>query len=447
MLDLSYPASAVNVVNGMKNLENAEDGLWRKRGNNVLNLFGHLAQRQFPWQRGLSFFLEFYRPLFIFDTTAAHNLFQQRRGVSMSDFAFGGFAFLSTCIGQPYVSSKVDMSGIGVSAATRDGIIGMLSIPVDDARIETSKLRTGSGMTAYKPSILRRYPLLQPVRGQAVIAPLPELISSRIGDGIFYDLAGDGAVSHQIGKRFEAYVALILRTHFPDIRLKPEERYTPRKGAAVDTPDWRLGFGDKVLAVVECKARRASMAARFADDPTSVEGLAELAKGVFQIWRFFSHVRRGMFVDTEIDKDTFGILLTLDTWVDMSRNGRAAVLARAIQMAAVDPDIHEVDRRPVGFLHIHDLEGTLATASAKSLVLALRRWISDPSVDGWNLWTVHGSESDQQERRSREIFDQLPRPSTLSWWPTNEELSRIRPRQDTYLRGLRRSDRLPIKQG
>lgn len=439
ILDLSHPASAINLVNGMKNLENVEDGVWLKSGNSPIDLMGHFAQRQFPWQRGLSFFLEFYRPLFIFDTPTALQLFQQRHGLSMREFAFGGFAFLSSCISQPYVASNVDMRSIGLSAETRDRILRVLSVPVDDARGETAALRQGSGMTAYKPSILRRYPLLQPLPGQALIAPLPELISSRIGEGIYYDLVGDGAVSHQAGKRFEAYVELILRIHFPDIQMIPEVRYTPRKGAAIDTPDWRVGFGGVTTAVVECKGRRASISARYADDPTSVQGVEELAKGVFQIWRFFSHVRRGLFNDDRITDQTFGILLTLDTWFDMSRNGQSAVMSRANQMADAEVDILALDRRSVGFLHIHDLEGTLASATTSSLTIALEKWIRDPSVHGWSLLSVHGNDRERQERRTRAVFDQLPRPSTLSWWPTNEELAKVTPRKDTYLRGMVRA--------
>lgn len=423
LLNLANPNVAAELINAIRDLENVEDAMWHRRNpDRPLSAFGHIAQRQFPWQRGLIYFLEFYRPLFLFDTPEARAEFARRTDVSLNDFAKAGFGLLTVAMKNPFVSTQLDLSLLDLDPTTSSRVVRLLSQPILDARREAAMIRTGFERVAYSPSALRRHPCISFPSQRRLIAPLPELISTRVGDGIFYDLSGASAVSNLVGARFEKYTETIVKAYLPSIQMEPEARYHLKKGNEFRTPDWRLGLSGETFAVVECKARRASVSARYSSEYQNDDGLRELAKGVFQIWRYFSHVRRDFFRDGRISDDTVGILLTLDTWVDMAIEGQQAIFAMATELADTEGSINDDDRRPVGILHIRDLEGTLASATEDSLISAISSWLRDPRYSGWSLWSVHKTDDRSPQTKSSSVFDRLERPTAMKWWPTADSL-------------------------
>ena len=82
---------------------------------------------------------------------------------------------------------------------------------------------------------------------------------------------------------------------------------------------------------MECKATKLTFPAQFADDPIAEAkiGYDEIAKGVFQLWRYFSHARRGIVSTDAVRADAYGMVLTLDTWLVMSRELQEQVLGTA----------------------------------------------------------------------------------------------------------------------
>src|SRR3546814_8894690 len=63
-----------------------------------------------------------------------------------------------------------------------------------------------------------------------------------------------------------------------------------------------------------------SFDARYADDPVASAsvGFDELAKGMFQIWRFLSHARRGLTGDITVAPSCCGVIVTADSWLPMA---------------------------------------------------------------------------------------------------------------------------------
>ena len=121
-----------------------------------------------------------------------------------------------------------------------------------------------------------------------------------------------------------------------------------------------------VTVAVECKSKKMTVGAKFSDNPLDDAkiGYDEMMKAVVQVWRFFSHVRRGLIPDHPVVGDAVGLVLTLDSWMEMFGSMRGETLARAEQFAArADPNIEPSDRRPVVFCPIDDLERTLRSAS------------------------------------------------------------------------------------
>ncbi|SJM29970.1 hypothetical protein [Mesorhizobium delmotii] len=417
VLDLKHPGSANGLVGALSALENAEDGVWLKTGN-IFHLIGHLSQRQFPWQRGFAYFLQFYRPLFVFDFPEAEARFEGRVGISISQFALCGFALRAHLGTTPFAAMDIDLQEIGISPHERDVAIRKVSLPLLAARRQATNLRAEAGLTGYKKSVLRQSPCLILPDGRQLIAPLPDLIALRISSGIYYDIVGDGAINERMGKRFEDYVALLLDTFLPDIGVRRETEYSIRKGENYRSSDLVLTINGVAPFIVECKAKRASHSAKFAESPSEAEGLSDLAHGIFQIWRHVSHHRRRLVgKDMILSASPIGVLLTLDTWADMSRPTREEIfrLAREIRQSKA-PDIAEEDMIRIGFLHIEDFEGILSTATPESLIAAAERWLGDSKYDGWSLRTVHAEAPGRKEVDHGPMFDRLPRPSGMSWW-------------------------------
>jgi hypothetical protein len=68
--------------------------------------------------------------------------------------------------------------------------------------------------------------------------------------------------------------------------------------------------GGKVVLAAECKATKLTYLAQFAEDPFEAERkqYVQIANGVVQLWRFFSHVRRGL-LEEAVDADSSAMVL------------------------------------------------------------------------------------------------------------------------------------------
>jgi hypothetical protein len=221
-----------------------------------------------------------------------------------------------------------------------------------------------------------------------MIAPLPELIANRVSAGLFYDvIGGGGPVRAEVGGRFERYCHEFLSEMLPGVAFNREWRYRTPRGD-IDTPDilMRSARGAVVVAI-ECKAARMGIEARFGDDPSAGRGYEEIARGVFQLWRFFAHCRQDLTGST-IEPDGLGLVLTLDEWFAARSTYLDEILVQANSLA--DKSGHDIlpeDRRAIAFCSISDLEKVLVTATEESLLAVL----VDASGDrrGWILTSLH----------------------------------------------------------
>ncbi|RUV53795.1 hypothetical protein EOB77_00670 [Mesorhizobium sp. M7A.F.Ca.MR.228.00.0.0] len=415
-LNVKNHNAANALISKLVELENAEDGVWLKAGN-ILHLVGHLAQRQFPWQRGYDYFLQLYRSLFVFDFPDALARFEENVGISVERFAFCGFALRAHLASHPFASMSIDLSDLKIGKRERDIVFKKLSLPLLQARTAASTLRGEAGLTGYKKSALRLSPCIVLPGDTHLIAPLPALITLRISNGVYYDIVGPGGINEQMGKRFEDYVAMLIDGFLPEITTIREKPYAPKKGTNYRSSDLALLSDGTVSLLIECKAKRASHASKFAESAAEAEGLADLAYGIFQIWRHVAHRRLGhVDANLEFSPALKGVLLTLDTWADMSSTLQAEIFRLAHQIRQVKgAEITDEDLVPVGFTHIQDFEGLLATATPSSLIRAVELWLHDPEYKGWSLWSVHEKNPGRAPIDERPLFDRFPKPSGMRW--------------------------------
>lgn len=137
------------------------------------------------------------------------------------------------------------------------------------------------------------------------------------------------------------------------------------------------------------RATKLTFGAQFANDPIdeASAGYDELAKGIFQIWRYFSHARRGV-VPIGILPDAHGIILTLDTWLLLSKELQDELVAKAEVLAKRDPEIESADRRRIIFCAIEELESMLMRSDEDRFLSAVSAATED-RFTGWQLPNVH----------------------------------------------------------
>lgn len=403
-------ATIRELTNAVRKLENAEDGISLEK-NDVFVEMHRSIQRQFEWQRGFANLPRLYRSALLYGTGETARHFERVTNLTPADFMLTGFAL--------YLGSQLaairdrasDMSQVGVTPQMREAVLSRLSIDVDDAEARAARLRRMRRPTAYRGSVLRDFPIIAvPPRG--LLTPLPPLLIQRISSGLYLDVVNGGEVVwKEIGSRFEAYCLEYLRRMLDGYKVEGEVEYGTKKHR-FRSPDVLASHDQQIELVVECKAKRMTFEARFSDDPVSDArvGYEEIAKGIFQIWRFLSHARRGMF-SRPVHTNCLGMVVTVDPWLSMAKNLEEEVTAIATKMAAVDPEITQEDRKRVAITAIDDLEYVLQTGNPASFMKALEEGTRGDKL-GWLLSTIH-KENDLPERPypfKDEIGEVLP------WW-------------------------------
>lgn len=397
-------------------LENAEDGIFLET-HDVFYEMARIAQRQFPWQRGVANAPHLYRSILLYGTGSAREFFEASAGIALPDFIKTGACLSGSLTGNDLVQRERDLSSIGIPPDVREAALAKLAIPHAQARVLSARMRSGRRHTGYSPSILRDFPIIAfGDRGERLRAPLPELIMHRYTSGLYLDVVrGGGAVWTEIGSRFENYVLEYLQAMMSPYEVEGEAVYGSKK-ARHRTPDVLVSGERGIVAVIECKAKRMSFEARFADDPVAAAsvGFDELAKGMFQIWRFLSHARRGLVGGLRLAPGCQGIVITADSWLSLASNQAERVVAAAHALADAEGGIDAEDRREIAFCQIDDAEFTLQHGDADRFLKACRE-IATGDKKGFMLSVAHAADGDgQRDYPFRERISEL-----LPWMAPN----------------------------
>jgi hypothetical protein len=384
-LDCHHLGAAVEARDLLRHLENAEDGLVLSRVS-VLTEMHRLGQRQFPWQRGKVTKAALFRTSYLYAFPEAEAAFLARYGVSIEAVSMVAFAMYTLLQEHSGVVWPSSLTELGLDGATVSKALSILSMDIPAARVAARRLRSSPHHVGYVASVLRQAPLIRV--HSALIAPIPDLIIDRITEGLYYDITGTGgSIPNEIGRRFEAYCADLCRGYLGELTVNPEFNYGA-KNQQQASPDLMLLRDGNLRVAIECKAKKEPIAAKFGEEQSVLAGqhIDELAKGIFQLWRFFSHSRCGLVANgPSAQTDTIGVLLMLDTWMEASDGQRAEVLRRAHDRAdAATPAIPNEDRRSVALCHIDGFEHVLRQATDDDLLRTLALATGDEH-QGWHL--------------------------------------------------------------
>lgn len=361
----------------------------------ILEEMYRVGQRQFWWQRGPNS-EKLYRFAYIYGQGECGEFFEQTNGLSVSDFLCLSVALLGVLLRKPWTELP-DPAVFRLPKAKMERTLALHSIQLVEARKRASQInsdatrRLGRPLrTEYMPSLLRQKPIIRIDRKlPTYIAPLPSLIMSRATAGLYYDLRqGPDKLLTEANTRFEGYIRALLTAYLPELGAIKDDAYGP-KGFQVDPPDCLVTDGGQVVLAIECKTTKLTFEAQYAENPMAVapQGFEQIAKGIFQLWRFFSHARRKMYETRPVSPDAIALVLTMDSWMQMAAGLQNDAMKRAEEMAARDADIIKADMRRVVFASIQELNETLAQTERPEF-LAVLVSATSTKYDGYSLPSV-----------------------------------------------------------
>jgi len=422
VLDCSKFESIRQTINRLRALEDVESARYLSGDFTIWGEMHRIAQRQFHWQRGYFNIPQIYRYAYLYAQGKCADFFRQTYGFEITDLIFTGFGLFVAYNAGPWVLRKTSVPEIGLTDEIVQRVFPMMSCSRDEARNETAALvaqaqvQHGSPIpTALLPSILRKTPLIYVDDPDRLVAPIPETILLRVTSGLYYDLfPGGQEIINDANERFEQYCVEFIDAMMERFEVRRAYQYGP-KGAQFESPDVLIKDEGKLAIVAECKATKLTYLAQFAEDPFEVakKQYTQLAKGIFQLWRFFSHVRSGL-VKEDLTVDCHAIVFTLDSFMQMARDPRNKIFAEANALADEDGSITLEDRKLVVICPIYDLEAILTRSTEDSFLSSLKA-SREEKYQGWMLREIH------RDAGSAEKFGK-PKPypfameKVLPWW-------------------------------
>jgi hypothetical protein len=428
MLECSKFESIRQTINRLRALENVESARYLSGDLTIWGEMNRIAQRQFHWQRGYFNTPQVYRYTYLYAQGKCADYFKQTYGFEITDLIFTGFGLFATYLTAPWVIRKTSIPEIGLTAEIVQRAFPMMSCSRDEARTGTANLvaqaqeEHGSPIpTALLPSILRKTPLIYVDDPNRLISPIPETILLRITAGLYHDLISGGqGIINDANARFEQYCVDLVDAMMERFEVSGAYRYGP-KGTQFDSPDVLIKDKGELVIVAECKATKLTYLAQFAEDPfeAAKKQYTQIAKGIFQLWRFFSHVRRGV-VEVDLPDSCHAVVLTLDAFMQMARDLQNKVIAEANALADEDGNITPEDRKHVVICPIYDLEYIMSRASEDSLLASLEA-SNEAKYQGWMLREVHRDTGAATEFGKPKLYP-FDIKNVLPWWDRIRDL-------------------------
>lgn len=387
VLDCTHMDHMLAALGLLLKLENAEDGISLDRIN-IFDEMRRINQRQFEWQREILSPARIYRSSLLYAEGVADQFLREKHGLGVHDLSLAGFALFSVLHSEIAIRGSQSLPEIGLTEDIYQKTLRIISQPIEKAKEGARKAIRFRQNTAYLPSVLRRFPIIRIDSTLDVnLAPLPPLIVRRVTSGISVDFFGAPEdVFREIADRFESYCSTLLDRILPSYSIMREFSYGSKKRQK-HSPDVLVSRDKAIHMVVECKSTGMTYDAKFSEDLTNTEKhkIEDIGKGIFQIWRFFAHVRQGLVQDKECHSESFGLLLTLEDWFTMSRQPISKMFENAHKRCEDAAEgILDCNKRPIVLSWVEDLE-YLQRVCNESQFFEVMRAAHSQKYRGWYL--------------------------------------------------------------
>lgn len=390
----SYDTVA-GILNQLKRAERAEERVLLNSGN-ILFEVPRMAHKQFMWQRIMFEPARLYRYYFVYGQGKCAEYFEHKYGLSINDFAVGCIGLYGLAMRNAWQSPPTVPVDLPLRQDVFEKTLAIISLEMQAIRADTTDrinkvASREKAKIAYLPSSLRRYPIITSAKhDNQMIAPLPQLIIFRMTSGLYYDLqGGPQTLIEEANGRFEEFGKKLLDARCPRFEVLREHEYAVSKAKTYRTPDLLLKDDGLVKVVFECKATKLTFEAQFGDDPyvEAPKAYSQIAKGMSQLWKFFSRVRRGIYTQENVDSNARGVILTMENWWQLDRTQLTALRAEATALCADEPDMVPEDMRDVIFCSIEDIDDVLAVSNEDEFLETLANSQKEEFF-GWALTEV-----------------------------------------------------------
>lgn len=308
LLDPKQFAIAVNLIRKITDLQ-ADIAI----ENRVLHEMHRISQQQFPWQGSVQKKLVRYHR--IYSHKELNKILTSITGLSISQHYAIGMIIAGHFIKKPYFNLQQSFSIIGINNEQRDALITKISMEFNALKERTIKTQEYDANWSYTINPLRSTPIVFFGKDINIAqCPIPSFILERISEGIFYDISSHPGYEEAYGGAYEEYVGSIskqlLKGRLRVVECLPYLVKKQKKEGA----DWIIE-DDKSILLVECKAKRLKLEARYKFTQEALnEQLALMTKFLVQNYKNLKDILESRTNYNLQNRKAFPIVVTLVDW-------------------------------------------------------------------------------------------------------------------------------------
>lgn len=375
--DLDSAYFITDSINKINDIGGLQDKCVIEKSRQDIDWIKRLITQQMEWQTSLktSNLENFLFWAYIYDFEEIDSAYAAVSGVSFRDMIVSVIGLSALYQKHSTIPFDIQLNDLNLSKDTLGKVLCFLSLDVKNAPKQQRKIVNEYKLRGkvfykqpipdhiiYRPSILRKFPLMKCDNGYC--APLPPLLAYRVLNGTYFDLIDNERIKTKISERFEHYVKDFLDLSNSKYDVIGEFSYGPKKHRQA-SPDIIVNLNNIPSIIVECKASRMDSVVRFSDSPSIIaeRGVEELSKGVFQIWRFVADIRNGIAKQyNRVNQDVIGLIVTIDDWVSSYPSLLKEIFSQAEDKVSNhnqkygNRQVESVDKIGVRFTTIYDLE-------------------------------------------------------------------------------------------
>lgn len=350
---------------------------------NSLNPTGHL---QFPWQRQrqLNALMRYFK---VFSAPDVEHILVRETGVSTNEWFVVGFATAGLLKDECWISAHQDYRPLGIEPDRVKTVFDKLSQPIEELRAKVKDAARYDDTWMYTWNPLEAKPLvaLNPSHPERLHCPVPYYVLKRTSQGLFYEIDKAEGFSNPFGASFQAYFGEVLVKTFPGPQFTIYEEREYKVGRhRKDGVDWIL-TDDQANLFIECKAKRMTVGAKSAVDPTIIgQQVNYLAEAVRQIYKNIADAIAGHTHWQRNDRPIFPLVVTLEDWYLLGISTDLLAEGVRTKMAESNLDLTWLDTMPYTVASCGDFEDVSPTIAE----VGIRRFFSLKHSINQKYWMI-----------------------------------------------------------
>ena len=304
----------ISAVNLIRKLQDAQVcGQLEKK---IFQEMHRIIQQQFPWQAHrteltLSRYFKIYR------TPEIEALLQKETGLSIRQFYLLGVAVSGSFLSKNGYNLNTDFTAFGISNEQRDSFFDRVVMDIESLKVRTKSVQEYNENWSYTINPLQSTPLISfdSRAPHLVICPIPHFLLNRISEGLFFDLLNIKGFQNPYGNAFESYVGEVsdILITMENIKVQAGGEYVVKKNQKHGV-DWYV-FDSSAAMLVECKAKRLSLKARYQfEEDALIKEVDLLAKFIVQNYKNLCDVVAGYTDWKCCSRELYPVVVTLSDW-------------------------------------------------------------------------------------------------------------------------------------